>query len=285
MSFSPDRLAVGRERWVVAGFVVALVVLVLAEVAHDFRPEKLSIVFMALVYGPLVVLHEAGHAVACRALGWRVLRIEIGRGRRIVRFRVGEVPVDIRWLPVGGFVVPAPVRLRRPRLESAVIYAAGPGIELLLALGVGLGVGLERLLSASPSLGVIFAQSMVAVVGLHLFFNLVPLGVSDGPYEDGPTDGLGVLLSPFLKPWDFAEMLARPWRLRIQGEPSAERRAEICREGLRQLPANPHLELLLADALGDLGDVYGAREHRLKALDSGHMPDALAAQLRARVGR
>ena len=124
MSFSPDRLAVGRERWVVAGFVVALVVLIMVEVAHDFRPAKLSVVFMALVYGPLVALHEAGHAMACRALGWRILRVEIGQGRRLLGFRVGNVPVDVRWLPVGGFVVPAPVRLRRPRLESALIYAA-----------------------------------------------------------------------------------------------------------------------------------------------------------------
>jgi hypothetical protein len=285
MSFSPDRLAVGRERWVVAGFVVGLVVLIMVEVAHDFRPAKLSVVFMALVYGPLVALHEAGHAMACRALGWRILRIEIGQGRRLLGFRVGNVPVDVRWLPVGGFVVPAPVRLRRPRLESALIYAAGPGIELLLSLCVSLVVGVERLFGASTSLGVIFAQSVVIVVGLHLFFNLIPLGISDGPHEDGRTDGLGILLSPFLRPWHLAEMIARPWRLRIQDEPSAERRVQICREGLGQHPSNPHLLLLLADALGDLGDVYGAREHRLEALQSGSLPDEVAAQLRARLGR
>lgn len=284
MSFSPDRLATGSERWVVAGFVAALAVLVLGIIARDYEPAKLSILFMLLAYGPLVVLHEAGHALASAAMGWTLLRVEIGQGRRILGFRVGRVPVDVRWLPAGGFVVPAPVRLRWPRLENAILYAAGPGIQILIGLGIAVVVGLEHLLSRSDSVAVIAAQSVAAVIAIQVFFSLVPLGISDTAHDGAPTDGLGLLRSLFLRPWDVQTLLARLWTARAQDEPSASARAEILRQGLVQHPDNPVLALLLADALSELGEVFEAREKRLRALESPALPRELELEIRSRLG-
>jgi len=281
MPFSFERPAVGRERWVVAGLAVGVLTWVGAEIVIDYRPEKLSIAFMLAALGPLIALHELGHAAMSHSLGWRVYRVVIGSGRPLLRFRWGETLVDVRWLPVGGYVLPGPVELRRPRSENALIYLAGPGAELLLALLLIAVVGQDRVFTPTTSVGLIGVQSVLVVIALHLLFNLLPLPGMD---DEAVSDGLGALRSPFLPRWHFVESLALPWLLRARDTKDPAARVELLREGIRQQPDNPFLYLQLGDALKEAGDPYEARYYRLKALECPDLSPDLESELRRRLG-
>jgi hypothetical protein len=284
MKWAPSRSAEGRERWGVALFALVVLGLFTAELLRDFSPLKLSVPFMLLYITPLTVLHEAGHAVASHLLGWRVCRIVIGYGRPLFRFRIRSVPVDIRVLPLGGHVLPAPRELKRPRLESALIYAAGPGAELLPAALVVALVGPGRLLERTSSLGIIAAQAFVVLVLLDLFFNLMPIP-TDSENGEALTDGLGVVLSPFLPRAHFVSLMATPWVVRAERAQTNHQRIEIYREGLAALAENPFLRLRLADVLFEAGDAFEARAERLKALESPELPEAMRRKLREQLGQ
>src|SRR5207248_7565842 len=62
--------------------------LLAAEIIKDYQPVKLAVLFIILFWPPLVVLHEAGHALMADLLGWEVRRIVIGLNREVWRFRV-----------------------------------------------------------------------------------------------------------------------------------------------------------------------------------------------------
>src|SRR5438093_387232 len=105
--------------------------LLAAEIIKDYQPVKLAVLFIILFWPPLVVLHEAGHALMADLLGWEVRRIVIGLNREVWRFRVRGIPVVVKLLPLGGYVSPAPRDLSWPRPKLALTYLARPGNELL----------------------------------------------------------------------------------------------------------------------------------------------------------
>jgi membrane-associated protease RseP (regulator of RpoE activity) len=198
------------ERWIYAGFSLFLLGCYVAEVVSDFEPVKLSILFMILAWPPLLVLHEAGHALVARWLGWRLEAVVIGFGRPLVRgLRVGGVDVEIRSLPVEGFVRCSSRDLAGVRWKSAAIYFAGPGIELLFTLLLLLAFGADILLTRSQDVGVIALQSLALASVVGGVVNLIPHSTL-GRDGEIPNDGLGILLSlrrP-LRDWE-AEQRAR----------------------------------------------------------------------------
>ena len=52
----------------------------------------------------LIVLHEAGHFAAAKAVGMRVERFMLFFGRPLVSFRRGETEYGIGPIPLGGYV-------------------------------------------------------------------------------------------------------------------------------------------------------------------------------------
>jgi hypothetical protein len=181
-----------------------------AEILHNYQPVKLSALLVVLFWIPLLALHEAGHALMAALLNWSVGQVVIGMGRTVRSFRVGKAVVEIRLFPVQGFVRCVPRTLRFPQLESALIYFAGPGVELLLALGVLLLVGPTRLLTRSDDYLLIVWQSLALASVVQGVLNLIPYAVHT-PDGDIPNDGLGILLS-FLRPnSDYAEMAGSTW--------------------------------------------------------------------------
>lgn len=199
-----DRPSDRVERWTFIVVLVAILGLFAAETFRDFEPAKLSALFFLLFWFPLLTVHEVGHALCAGLLGWRVDRLSIGFGRPLWRFRIRGAEVEVRRIPLEGFVQIRPRDLRRPRLESALIYLAGPGVEILLAVVVALLVGPGALFEESSNIGVIAGKSFCACVAVGAFFNLIP-HVHTG--SGTANDGLGILRS-FSRPMEqFAAMI------------------------------------------------------------------------------
>lgn len=102
----------------------------------------------------LIVLHEAGHFAAAKAVGMRVERFSLFFGRPLVAFRRGETEYGIGWLPLGGYVrisgmnprealppeVAARSYYRQPVWKRVVVIAAGPAVNVVLAFVLLWGV-------------------------------------------------------------------------------------------------------------------------------------------------
>ena len=96
----------------------------------------------------LIILHEAGHFAAAKAVGMRVERFYLFFGRTRLRKKIGETEYGIGWLPAGGYVkisgmspsedLPDEVRTRaytaQPVWKRIVVIIAGPAVNFVLAL-------------------------------------------------------------------------------------------------------------------------------------------------------
>jgi regulator of sigma E protease len=95
----------------------------------------------------LIVLHEAGHFMAAKAVGMRVERFSLFFGPLLVKVRRGETEYGIGPIPLGGYVkitgmnpgeeIPPEVAPRayynQPVWKRVVVILAGPAMNLLLA--------------------------------------------------------------------------------------------------------------------------------------------------------
>ncbi len=177
-----------------------------AELLKDFAPNRLSVVFFFISWCFLTVVHEAGHAIVAGLCGWKVDEIRLGFGPLIGRYRPWGQAVELRAFPIVGLVSCVPTSLKFARTKNLLIYAAGPAIELALAALLASAVGWETMLSASDSIGVIAAQSFAIAAVFGAGLNLVPFSPQPGVI----TDGMGILMSPFLSKSHFAGLVVRP---------------------------------------------------------------------------
>jgi hypothetical protein len=203
----PDRGPLNRqERWMMGVFVAILLGLFVAEMLSNYEPVKLSALLVILFWAPLLALHETGHAFVAAVVGWYVGEVVIGMGRSVSRFRLGSARVEIRLIPIQGFVRCVPGNLRFPHIKSALIYFAGPGIELAVAGAVLWLVGPDRLFTRSDDYFLITLQSLAIAAAMGAVLNLIPLSVVTAN-GNVPNDGLGIILS-FLRPASHYAALA-----------------------------------------------------------------------------
>jgi hypothetical protein len=192
------------------GFYVFAMTVILgllaADIIHDFKPVKLAALFFILFWPVLLVLHEAGHALMAHLLGWEVRCVVIGFHKEVWRFHFRGVPILIKLIPLGGYVIPVPRNLSAPRLKLALIYLAGPGIELLLLLVLVAVLGLPLFVTPSEDYGVIALQALAVAILFGAVSNLIPI-----PYRDGDrttvSDGLGFLRSFTLPDQHFVALM------------------------------------------------------------------------------
>lgn len=196
----------GWEQWFFCAFVALLIGLFGAEIASDFRLVKLTPVFFLLAWIPLLVVHEFAHAIVARVFGWYVGRIVIGFGKTARTYRFGETQLEIRWFPFEGFVACLPRNLNWPRTKNALIYFAGPGVELLIAGLIVVVIGWETLLSSPTRISTAALQGIWVAALTGAVLNLVPHSVAS---ETGrvPNDGLGILQSFFRPDHYFADQI------------------------------------------------------------------------------
>lgn len=101
------------------------------------------IIVAILVFGVIIIIHEAGHFAAAKACGVRVNEFAIGMGPKIVSWGKGETKYALRLLPIGGFVSmegedsesndPRAFN-RKPVWQRLIIVCAGAVMNLLLGL-------------------------------------------------------------------------------------------------------------------------------------------------------
>lgn len=75
-----------------------------------------GILFMAVVIGLSIALHEVGHLVPAKMFGLRVPQYMIGFGKTLVSFKRGETQYGIKMLPLGGYI--SMVGMYPPRAAS-----------------------------------------------------------------------------------------------------------------------------------------------------------------------
>src|ERR1700694_895389 len=110
----------------------------------------MSYVLAFLGFAALIILHEAGHFAAAKAVGMRVEKFSLFFGPMLVKFRRGETEYGIGPIPPGGYVkisgmnpneeIPEEHRSRayynQPVWKRVVVISAGPLVNLVIAFGI-----------------------------------------------------------------------------------------------------------------------------------------------------
>ena len=91
-----------------------------------------SILYAALVFAVLVVLHEAGHFAMAKKVGVRVLRFSVGYPPRVFGFRRGETDYSLGATPFGGYVRMLGDEVGEgPKPEELTMYLHEIGLDLI----------------------------------------------------------------------------------------------------------------------------------------------------------
>ena len=107
----------------------------------------MSFLVAFLAFSALIVLHEAGHFTAAKAVGMRVERFFLFFPPKLVSIKRGETEYGIGAIPLGGFVritgmnpdeeLPPEIAARgyynQPVWKRIVVIGAGPAVNIVLA--------------------------------------------------------------------------------------------------------------------------------------------------------
>ncbi|MBS5217996.1 MAG: site-2 protease family protein, partial [Sutterella wadsworthensis] len=109
----------------------------------------LAVVGFLLTIGVVVLIHEGGHYLAAKWLGFAVRRFSIGMGKVVWRKNAWDTEFALSLLPIGGYVAfeeeekredGTPVQgilfEKGPRWRRAIVIAAGPLMNFVLAVAL-----------------------------------------------------------------------------------------------------------------------------------------------------
>lgn len=104
----------------------------------------LYIIAAILILGVLIIVHELGHFLVGKKLGFKILEFGIGFGPTLVKWERKEIKYSIRLIPLGGFVSffgedednPNDPRAMNnmPWYKRFLTLLAGPGFNILFAM-------------------------------------------------------------------------------------------------------------------------------------------------------
>ena len=172
-------------------FLFAFILMLAMDIFTHYQPRKLGAFLFILSWIPLLFIHELGHALMAKLLGWNVTKINIGIGYQIIERTIFGIPMVIRAIPLEGFVQTSPNQ-HYSRFENAWIYFAGPGVELVIFFGVLAVNGHDWMFTVTDDYQTIALQAFAFAALAGAVINLIPIAIMT---EKGttPNDGLGIL--------------------------------------------------------------------------------------------
>lgn len=161
-----------------------------------------SVIAMAAVLGIMIVVHEFGHFAAAKLLGVRVEVFSVGFGTRLFGWRRGDTDYRLSAIPLGGYVKmtgenPMDQRsgdpaefMSHPRWHRFIIAAAGPFMNIILAIALLTGVFMVRYehpvyLDQPAVIGWVMPDSAADKAGIQAGDRIVRIGNKQNPtWED-----------------------------------------------------------------------------------------------------
>lgn len=168
-----------------------------------------DVLWLLVLIGVMINIHELGHFWAARFFDVKVEAFSFGFGARLFGFRRGETDYRFSLLPIGGYVkmagelagdgnpasgsafVDDPRSLpAKPRWQRLIIAAAGPFMNVVLAVGVLTGLYMVKFPKISdadlkPVIGHVMPDSPAAKAGVQDGDTIVGLeGRKNPTWED-----------------------------------------------------------------------------------------------------
>jgi regulator of sigma E protease len=153
--------------------------------------------WVVILLGVMILIHELGHYWAALSVGVRVDTFSIGFGPRLFGFRRGDTDFRVSAILFGGYVrmlgeLPSDEQVQDPRSlqaksrwQRAIVVAAGPLMNILLAVGIVTGLymhAFERQVdSTDPVITSVAPNSAAAHAGLQAGDRIVKIGSHRDP--------------------------------------------------------------------------------------------------------
>ena len=179
-----ERKRLMKTRWAVGFALAGTALLVGATAGTEFSLylQYLGYICVALVVG--IGLHELGHAIAARFLGFQIDLVRVGLGRRLASLRVFNTRFDVNVFPVAGLTLVHP-GFTCGRLKWILMYLAGPVANAAIA-GVVYFFATAVEVNEGPLVVFFFVNLWLALA------NLIPF-VDQGQDCSLPSDGLAII--------------------------------------------------------------------------------------------
>lgn len=157
---------------------------------------------VVILLGVMILIHELGHYWAALSVGIRVDTFSIGFGPRLFGFRRGETDFRISAIPLGGYVrmygelpgeenAAADPRsfLGKARWQRAIVVAAGPVMNILLAIAIVTGLYMHSFRKEvdpqNPVITSVAPNSPAAKAGIQPGDRIIQVGSDSNPnWED-----------------------------------------------------------------------------------------------------
>jgi regulator of sigma E protease len=161
-----------------------------------------DILWLLVLIGVMIMIHEAGHYFAARYFNVKVEVFSFGFGPRLFGFRRGETDYRFSLVLLGGYVKMAGEQfseepsddprhlMNRPRWQRLIIYFAGPFMNFVLAVGLLAGLYMVKYQRVSDAdmqavIGHVAAGSPAAKAGLRDGDRIVRMdGKANPTWED-----------------------------------------------------------------------------------------------------
>src|SRR5437667_487341 len=142
-----------------------------------------NILGAVLVLSVIIVIHELGHFLVAKFFKIKVETFSVGFGPRLIGFRKGETDYRISAFPLGGYVKMAgetPMDtitgeayefLSKPKWQRFLVAAAGPAMNMLLAIALVMGLyiygtDIPEIFIGKPVIGIVEPGSPSDKAGL-----------------------------------------------------------------------------------------------------------------------